>query len=167
MGAPSRQTGAGHADTLEKNSPYMHAMGEVDRLNCLLGLLNRKLPAPDLRDLVDGIQRDLLDLSAELSHPGRIVLTDRAVARLEEHTRRLAASLPPLDRATPPGGTEAAALCHYSWATCRSVERTLVGLEEIDPAPGAARVPYLDSLSNLLFALARSLNAPADSLIGR
>jgi cob(I)alamin adenosyltransferase len=159
----SRQMGADGGELRDKDSPYMHAMGEVDRLNCLLGLLNSKLDFPDLRDLVESVQRDLLDLSAELSHPARFVVNESAVAHLSHHTRRLSATLPPLDAHAVPGGTEAAALCHYSWATCRSVERTLLRLDDIDPAPGAVRLSYVDKLSELLFVLARTLNARADT----
>lgn len=143
---------------VQKNSPYISALGAVDELNCALGMLASKPLSFDVRGVIAAVQNDLFDLGAELSQPGRLILTDDRVEFLGQQVERFNAGLPPLEEFILPGGSETAALCHVARATCRSVERVIVSLEEIDPAKSSVRLPYLNRLSDLLFVLARVLN---------
>src|SRR5438270_13360762 len=66
-------TGLGDGSRVSKADPRIAAMGDVDELNCALGMLIALgLPANELaidRLLADA-QQDLLDLGGELSIPG-------------------------------------------------------------------------------------------------
>ena len=67
-------TGLGDGTRTAKNSARVAAMGDVDELNSLIGvILCEELPA-DVRELYTGIQHDLFDLGGEMSIPGAVLL---------------------------------------------------------------------------------------------
>jgi cob(I)alamin adenosyltransferase len=153
-------TGLGDGSRTAKNSARVAAMGDVDELNSLLGvILCEDLPA-DVRELLVGIQHDLFDLGGELCIPGSALLKATQPARLEAAIDRYNADLGPLK------------------------EFILARREPIrgPHAPGAHRLPprrthdrgagrrrgradagrqYLNRLSDLLFVLGRYLNKVA------
>ena len=133
------------------------ALGDLDELNSLLGVLAAEVLPADVASLISGIQHDLFDMGGELAIPGHTMITDAHIARLEEalefHNRALA----PLKEFILPGGTRAAALTHLARTVCRRAERSVVRLGNAEPVAGPVRV-YLNRLSDLLFVLARSIN---------
>jgi cob(I)alamin adenosyltransferase len=79
---------------------------------------------------------------------------------LEQLCDRFNADLPELRSFVLPGGTEAAARLHVARTTCRRAERDVLrGAQEVDLNPLVLR--YLNRLSDLLFILARAVNAAA------
>src|SRR5207248_10998852 len=79
------------------------------------------------------------------------------VTRLEAAIDRLNAPLAPLTSFILPGGTPAAAWCHFARTVCRAAERdvvTLAAREHVNPQV----IAYLNRLSDLLFVLARVCN---------
>jgi cob(I)alamin adenosyltransferase len=154
------ETGLGDGSRVTKDSPRVQALGELDELNSALGvLLAEELPAP-LRAAVEAIQHDLFDLGGEVSLPGRALLGEEPVARLETLIASHNSVLPPLEEFILPGGTRAAALAHLARAVCRRAERSVVALARGEPVSEAAR-RYLNRLSDFLFVLARTLNRAA------
>jgi cob(I)alamin adenosyltransferase len=104
------------------------ALGDVDELNSVLGLLNAKtLPAQAAKDLL-AVQHDLFDIGAELCIPGRAALTTAHLARLDERLAHYNSVLPPLSEFILPGGSRSAALAHLARTTCRRAERAVVAL---------------------------------------
>jgi cob(I)alamin adenosyltransferase len=76
-------TGLGDGSRTAKNSARVAAMGDVDELNSLIGvILCEDIPA-DVRELFTGIQHDLFDLGGELCIPGSALLKATQPARLE------------------------------------------------------------------------------------
>lgn len=150
---------------VEKNSPYMQAIGAVDELNSLIGMAIASDCGSDLRLVLSETQDELVALSTELSSPGSIVLTLAALQRVDKELTRWLADLPPAAGIILPRGTMAAALCFKARATCRTLERELVGLEEADreSCADSLRLPYVNRLSDLLHALARTVNRRADA----
>jgi len=76
---------------------------------------------------------------------------------LEAHIDAITAVLPEMTHFVLPGGTDLAARLHHARTVCRRAERLCVALarhEEI----GDVVVPYLNRLSDLLFAMARRAN---------
>jgi|GEM_PF-324975 len=144
-----------------KNSPYVCALGAVDEVNSMLGLLMSKVVDPDIQRVIATVQNDLFDLGAELCQPGKLVLSSESVDYVGQEIERFNAGLPPLAEFLLPGGSEPAAICHIARTTCGSAERAIVSLEQIDPIASSARVPYLNRLSDLLFVLAQVLNRHA------
>jgi len=150
-------TGLGDGSRTTKDSLRIDAIGEVDELNCSLGLLLcEELPGAARVALID-IQHDLFDLGGELCLPGMSVVKDAQVARLDELVEQFNTDLPRLKEFILPGGTRAAALAHLSRTICRRAERAVVRLHHADPVSDATRC-YLNRLSDLLFILGRVLN---------
>ena len=153
-------TGLGDGSRVGKDSPRIAAIGEIDELNSVLGvLLAEALPAA-AGDCLTSIQHDLFDLGSELAVPGYTAVTDLHVTRLEDDVERFNADLAPLKEFILPGGTRPAALAHVGRTACRRAERALVRLAADAPVSDAAR-RYLNRLSDLLFILARWLNRDA------
>src|SRR3546814_7697317 len=78
-------TGLGDGSRVDKDSPRIEAMGNVDELNSLIGLLRTEPLPKEIDTLFSRVQNDLFDLGAELCIPGHSVITERS----EEHTSEL------------------------------------------------------------------------------
>lgn len=150
-------TGLGDGSRTGKDAPRIAAMGDVDELNSVLGVL-RAEPLPDevSADLL-AVQHDLFDLGAELCIPGHTALDEAQVARLDQRLAHYNAALPPLREFILPGGARPAALAHQARTVARRAERAVVALARTEPVQPASR-RYLNRLSDLLFVLARHLN---------
>jgi cob(I)alamin adenosyltransferase len=149
---------------VSKSDARVDAYGEVDELACWLGVARARLTFPDLVDMVAQIQLDLFALGAALADPRhriherveKVVLDERAIARLETWIDALDDELPPLRRFILAGGADAGAVLHLGRAVCRRAERRIVGLGH-DAVDGCV-LTYVNRLSDLLFTMARAAN---------
>ena len=108
-------TGLGDGSRIEKDHPRMQAIGDIDEVNCHIGLLIAELDTDDkLRPLFTDIQHDLFDLGGELAVPGYTLITENRVTELEQQLDALNEALPPLENFILPGGNKAAAQCHLA-----------------------------------------------------
>ncbi len=159
-------TGLGDGTRVPKDSLRIAALGDVDELNSMLGLLRAEPLPDDVRALLMAIQDELFNLGGELSIPGYELLKDEALARLDEALKHHNAKLPRLKEFILPAGSRSAAIAHVARTIARRAERSVVALgraENLRPAPRK----YLNRLSDLLFVLARVLNrANLDGLAG-
>lgn len=153
-------TGLGDGSRVGKDAPRIAALGDVDELNAVVGLLLCEAMPAEVRALLTGIQHDLFDLGGELSVPGGAFLKDTQPARLEQAIDRFNDELTPLKEFILPGGTRAAALTHHARTVCRRAERAVVAVAQMEAVSATAR-QYLNRLSDLLFVLARWLNKHA------
>ncbi|CAB1369996.1 Cobalamin adenosyltransferase [Denitratisoma oestradiolicum] len=153
-------TGLGDGSRTGKDSARVAAMGDVDELNSLLGIVLCEAMSDEVRELLIGIQHDLFDLGGELSVPGANFLAASQPGRLEQAIDRYNGELQPLKEFILPGGTRVAAQVHLARAVCRRAERKLVTLASTEAVSDTAR-RYLNRLSDLLFVLARWLNKSA------
>ena len=153
-------TGLGDGSRTAKDDSRIEAIGSVDELNCVIGLLLCEELSDKLREYLLGIQHRLFDIGGELSIPGHSMVADSHVHKLEQVLDELNAELPPLEDFILPGGTRAAALCHQARAVCRRTERRVHTLGK-ESDINTASVRYLNRLSDLLFVMARYLNKQA------
>ena len=151
------ETGLGDGSRIGKDSLRIHALGEVDELNSMLGVLLAEDLPDGIRDALFSIQHDLFDLGGELCLPGMEVMKAEQVARLEALVTDYNAELPMLKEFILPGGTRAAAQAHLARTICRRAERAVVSLGHQDKVGEGPR-QYLNRLSDLLFVLGRALN---------
>lgn len=160
-----RMTTLAGGTRVEKNSPYIEAIGIVDELNGLIGMAIASECGSDVRFVLSETQEDLMALAFELSAPGSVVLTSTSLHRVEAELGRRVADLPAAGGVVLPRGVMAAAMCFKARATCRTLERELVGLAEDDHDACAAsvRLPYVNRLADLLQALARTVNRRANA----
>ena len=153
-------TGLGDGSRAPKDAPRIAAIGDVDELNSVIGvLLAEDLPADISADLL-AVQHDLFDMGAELCIPGHTALTDEHIARLDARLAHYNAGLPPLREFILPGGSRGSAQAHVARTVCRRAERAVVALARVDPVRPPVR-QYLNRLSDLMFVLARCINQHA------
>ena len=153
-------TGLGDGTRVGKDAARIAAMGEIDELNCAIGVVLAEALPHGVRDTLLAVQNDLFDLGGEGCIPGRTALRDEHVATLDRRVAELNAGLPALEEFVLPGGTRAAAACHVARATCRRAERSLVALAHAESVSPAA-LQYVNRLSDLFFVAARVLNRAA------
>ena len=152
------ETSLADGSSISKTNPRIHSIGTVDELNSFIGLLITELPSTPASESVRisavsaQLQQELFDLGAHLATVGAIPVPD--MQWLDAAINELNSSLPPLTEFVIPGGTRAASLAHVCRTVCRRAER---GCWEVDEASTAAR--YLNRASDLLFVVARILNA--------
>ena len=150
-------TGLGDGSRIRKNALRVTAMGDIDELNSMIGLLIAEPLPADARVALSRIQNELFDLGGEICIPGHVILTDAHVQSLDGEIERFNRELPPLKDFILPAGSRAAACCHLARTVARRAERTLVGLSQAEPVSALAH-QYLNRLSDLLFILARTMN---------
>jgi len=163
----SGETGLFRGPRTRKDAARIEAYGTVDELNAVLGVVRTEPLPADVDSLLGRIQHHLFDLGAELATPdaaaqGMAMISDAHIQTLEGAIDRHDAALPALSTFILPGGTRVAADLHLARTVCRRAERrvvTLVTTERGRISP--ALVIYLNRLSDLLFVLARVVNAVA------
>ncbi len=138
---------------LPKDERRIEALGALDELNCLIGLIIAHADPGQQAELIR-IQHQLFELGAELALPSRQRIRSADVDWLEQVLDRHNDELPPLKEFILPGGNPAAAFCHLARAVCRRTERRLVTLGAHEPV-NRETLRYLNRLSDLLFVLAR------------
>lgn len=150
------ETGLADGSRWPKDTPLIVALGELDELNAMIGVL-RTQPGADQIALLDDIQQRLFDLGAELAVPGSRRLNEADVEALDAALAAMNDVLPALREFVLPGGHPAAASCHLCRTVARRAERALVAADHVQPQnPQSLR--WLNRLSDLLFVLARTLN---------
>jgi cob(I)alamin adenosyltransferase len=154
------ETGLGDGTRVSKDSARVQALGDLDELNCVIGLVLAEDVSQEVRDALGQVQHDLFDLGGELSIPGHKLLKPSRVEALEESLETWNAGLEPLKEFILPGGTRAAAAAHLARTVCRRAERSVVALGRKDKVSDAVR-RYLNRLSDLLFVAGRLLNRHA------
>lgn len=153
-------TGLGDGSRTGKESRRIAALGDVDELNSVIGLLLCEEMPADVAELMTGVQHDLFDLGGELSIPCAVLLGAGQPGRLEAAIDHYNATLEPLREFILPGGSRSAAFAHLARTVCRRAERSVVALGHDEEISAAGR-QYLNRLSDLLFVLARILNHSA------
>ena len=153
-------TGLGDGSRIQKSHPRVVALGDVDELNCQMGmLLTEKMPV-EFSTLLTRIQNQLFDLGGEICIPGHCAVTDVHVLYLDQAIATINADLPNLKEFILPGGSRASALAHVVRTVARRAERSLVVLSEKE-AVSVTVFQYINRLSDLMFILARALNRAA------
>jgi cob(I)alamin adenosyltransferase len=161
------ETHLGDMSRVSKLDPRVEAYGTVDELNAVLGvtLAQDGLPAR-LRQWLERIQNDLLDLGADLSVPPsdgreRLRIGEQYTEWLEGACDEVNSKLAPLHSFVIPGGNPASAHLHLARTVCRRAERRTIAVgEQVNPEV----VRYLNRLSDLLFILSRAVNEEPESL---
>ena len=150
-------SGLSGGERIAKNHQRMHAMGAVDELNSIIGMLINKLDDNELSDFLTAIQHDLFNIGGEISMPGYSFINAEKVEKIEAYIDQFNESVKPLKDFILPGGSEAAAICHLARAVSRRAERDIVSLHQSEEVSLTTR-QYINRLSDLLFAMARIIN---------
>jgi len=144
---------------IPKDSPYTEAVGTVDELNALIGVVcSYDLPV-DVQSILQRVQDDLFLVGAELAtpegkQPKSREISDEDIRRMENEIDGIESNLEPLKQFILPGGSITGAQLHLARAVSRRAERhcvTLSRTEKLDPK-------ILQYLNRLSFVLARYVN---------
>jgi cob(I)alamin adenosyltransferase len=149
-----------------KDNPRVEAYGNVDELNCWIGLARAERLDADCERTLRAVQTDLFALGAELATPRDgnpsaakvAAFGDAPLATLDRAVEVYEARIAPLTKFILPGGSRAASILHVARAVCRRVERSVIALAHQERVPASA-IRYLNRLSDVIFLLARLQNA--------
>ena len=153
-------TGLGDGTRVAKDSLRVVAMGDVDELNSVLGLLLTETVSANIRDCLTSVQHDLFNMGGEICMPGYDLIKAERVTALETILDEWNDTLPALKEFILPGGSRAAAYCHLARTVCRRAERQLHTLNSHEKITEIS-LQYINRLSDLLFVLCRILNVEA------
>lgn len=153
-------TGLGDGSRINKDSLRVDAMGDVDELNSVIGIMLTEDMSENLVSALIKIQHDLFNVGGEICIPGYVILQKKRISDLEEMIDSLNDELSPLKEFILPGGTKAAAYCHLARTVCRRAERKLVELHRNEKVTDIS-LQYLNRLSDLLFVMCRTINKQA------
>jgi cob(I)alamin adenosyltransferase len=154
------QTSLVGGERVSKASLRVNAYGDVDELNCVIGLSRTRTIDQEIDDVLGLIQNDLFTLGADLASPSEIEVPrigEQFTKNLEELADRFLVELEPLKEFILPGGAEAGAVLHLARTVARRAERRAVALSEVEQL-NPETIVYLNRLSDLLFILARVVN---------
>ncbi len=171
-GGDNGHTSLGDGARVSKAHPRINAIGEVDELNCVIGLALSALREGHncfkgthieivASERLRKIQNDLFDLGADLCLPlsenNKLRIHPTQVTQLEKWLDEYNADLQPLKSFILPGGSLFASYCHLARAVCRRAERAVVTLADMITVNPQVMI-YLNRLSDYLFVLARFWN---------
>ena len=156
------ETGLGNGERVSKNSPRVHTMGSIDKLNSIIGWA-RTLTSKDTFDLLGLVQQDLFNMGGEIAIPDveMNLLDESRVGWLDSLTDQYNEQLPPLNEFILPGGNELSSRLHISRTECREAERNLIALSE-DEFVSSTHKKYLNRLSDFFFVLASAVSSNAN-----
>jgi cob(I)alamin adenosyltransferase len=153
-------TGLGDGSRINKDSLRVDAMGDVDELNSIIGIMMTETVPDILVATLTQIQHDLFNLGGEICIPDYVILQQSQIKDLEEAIDTLNDDLEPLKEFILPGGTKTAAYCHLARTVCRRAERKLIELHRSEKVTDVS-LQYLNRLSDLLFVMCRTINKEA------
>lgn len=143
-----------------KDDIRIEAYGTIDELNSFLGALMDSLPPSIDKSTLSGIQNQLFSISANLATAYEAPLPmdtvdDNDIRRIEEYIDEMSSGLPPLKYFLLPGGHPVISNAHICRTVCRRAERRLVSLDGQQPIRDPNLLPYINRVSDFLFAFAR------------
>jgi cob(I)alamin adenosyltransferase len=159
----SGTTGLGDGSRVAKDDLRIHALGDVDELNAVIGVLRAQISASAIEDKtiwdksLSLIQHWLFDLGGEVCIPGFNLVQPVAIEFLENDIDRMNEALPMLKDFILPAGTLACSFAHQARAVCRRAERSVMSVHHRDQNIQAASLQLLNRLSDWLFVASRTL----------
>jgi len=155
-------TSLGNGESVAKNDRRVAALGDVDELNCTVGVI-RSLPAPEIDNTLARVQSLLFDLGSNLANPDRTLpeeSIEQFINDLEGEIDSFTTETPPLRNFILPGGSLVAAQLHFARAVCRRAERSVINCRDTESEP-MVTIRFLNRLSDWMFAAARWQNQNA------
>jgi cob(I)alamin adenosyltransferase len=154
---------------VSKSHPRVEAYGAVDELNAAVGLARATSQQDFVRQNLLAIQQDLVVLMGELAtsaedlpryvKDGYSLVTAAMTGRLEGVTQEIESASVSFKGWATPGASLPAAALDVARTVCRRAERRACALQEPGQLQNAEIITYLNRLSDLLWLLARWVEA--------
>ena len=142
---------------MPKGHPRFALIGDLDEANSFIGLLAARVGEAHRERLV-GIQSRLFDVGGAVAVGAAGAGWPEQTGILQDWTRAMNATLPPLKEFVLPGGDGTVALAHVARSVTRRAERAFwAEAEALAPLVEAGVGAWLNRLSDYLFVLARTL----------
>lgn len=148
-----------------KDDARVEAYGTIDELNSFIGLAISYADPELFADLIENlqqIQQELFDCGSDLAYArldeSRFKVGPEMAEQLEAWIDKYEAENPVLEKFILPGGTGLSSALHVCRTVCRRAERQAVTLSRSNEVNGDV-IKYLNRLSDLFFAAARTANA--------
>ena len=152
-----------------KDDARIHALGTVDELNSILGLVRLNIPETyqKIRDEIRLIQNDLFDCGADICVPDTgedlgyepLRMSEGQTKTVEAMIDHWNKDLEPLKSFILPGGSVAASYLHLARTVARRAERDVITLVREADIPISMHIQtYLNRLSDYFFVIGRTLN---------
>jgi len=148
-------------DEIKKTSAKISALGAIDELNSVLGIVVSQNPPNDINKVCFRIQTELFVLGGQLAG-GKRKISKSFVTRLEREIDKWQKNLPKLTTFIIPGGSLIASYLHLARTVCRRAEIEVVRLSDEEKVDKNA-LAYLNRLSDWLFVLSRYTNKLEDA----
>lgn len=146
--------------SVSKTCLEVEALGQLDELNSLLGVLKSNKVSKQLKKILHQIQENLFTIQ---SHIANLMLGEKfkvsefqntKVKDIEKIIDRIEKNLPPLKKFIISGTDQTSAWLDLARAKSRNVERSVLKINKVKKLNQDIKA-YLNRLSSLFFALAR------------
>ncbi len=145
-----------------KSDLRIDSYGNIDELNCYIGLLGDYITDRDIKSVLNAIQNKLFVIGSLLAcddskdiKMNLPELNENDILLLEQEIDKMNEDLPELKHFILPGGHILVSCIHVSRSICRRAERGCVQLKEQGLFVEPLILKYLNRLSDYLFVLAR------------
>jgi len=159
----SGTTGLGDGSRVAKDDLRIAALGDVDELNAIIGVLRAQITASQMTNKTEWdeslslIQHWLFDLGGEVCIPNYNLLQPICIEFLEKEIDRMNEDLPMLKEFILPSGSLACSYAHQARAVCRRAERSLMSVQARDQNIQTTALQLINRLSDWLFVASRAL----------
>lgn len=159
----SGTTGLGDGSRVAKDDLRIAALGDVDELNAIIGVLRAQITDSQVANKADWdkslslIQHWLFDLGGEVCIPNYNLLQPVCIEFLEKEIDRMNEDLPMLKEFILPSGSLSCSYAHQARAVYRRAERSLMSVQTRDQNIQATALQLLNRLSDWLFVASRAL----------
>lgn len=156
-------TGLGDGSRVAKDSLRIAALGDVDELNAIVGVLRAEIAHSALLEKENWdkklslIQHWLFDLGGEVCIPNYTLLQSKSIDFLEQDIDAMNEALPMLKDFILPSGTLTCSYAHQARAVCRRAERSLIAVQNSEQNIQAIALQLLNRLSDWFFVASRTL----------
>ena len=155
---------------IDKTSPAIEALGDLDELNSLLGVVKQNVQSSVFNKIILDVQENLFIIQAnvagfmqpEFKPP---VFKREKVAELEKIIDDFEKKVKPALKFVVPGATIESAWLDYTRAVCRRAERSVIRHSKGHHVDTTI-LSYMNRLSSLFFAMAR-ITAKMDRKVER
>jgi cob(I)alamin adenosyltransferase len=152
-----------------KCHPRVEAYGAVDELNAAVGLARATAQQEFVRQNLLSVQQDMVVLMGELAtavedlpryvKDGYSLVTAALTGRLEQLTHEIESAGASFKGWATPGANLPSAALDIARTVCRRAERRVCALQETGQLQNAEIMAYLNRLSDVLWLLARWVEA--------
>lgn len=146
-----------------KGSDVAEALGTVDELNSLLGIVkvksgDMKIFERNFSDYIEEAQQNLFIVQAELAGADKHLVKEK-IDMMSDLINRIEKEMPPIKSFFVSGGTEIASTFDFARTVARRAERRVVTVYDAKTAPVSPEtLAYLNRLSSMMYAFARLSN---------